>query len=185
MHASAGQREQGFKPKGEQSGHGGAGGGLHHGEPPSEDPELSHPRCVFQLLKGTTSATRPSSSRRRAAARWRIFRRCRGARTKLGPRADERVRLRGGLDAAHGRRAIHPLGGDHPAAPRQHRPAGRRGDGAAGPRLDPGVDRIPTLYNILPGYLPMPHTEGYGDLETFIQANTSPTGCWATSRRTG
>src|SRR5437764_499152 len=52
IHGSAGQREQGFKPtKGEASGHGGHGGGLHHGEPPSEDETMQHPRCVLQLLK--------------------------------------------------------------------------------------------------------------------------------------
>src|SRR5205814_3357457 len=41
-----------------------------------------------------------------------------------------------------------------------------------------GSTDIPTLYNILPGYLPMPHTERYGDLDTYIDANTSPTGWW-------
>jgi formate dehydrogenase major subunit len=41
-----------------------------------------------------------------------------------------------------------------------------------------GSTDIPTLYNILPGYLPMPHTETYGDLDSFIEANTSPTGWW-------
>src|SRR5919108_505843 len=52
VHGAAGQREEGFQPtKGEGSGHGGHGGGLKHGEPPEEDPELQHPRCVFQLLK--------------------------------------------------------------------------------------------------------------------------------------
>jgi formate dehydrogenase major subunit len=50
-HGAAGQREQGFDTSGEQSGHGGHGGGLHHGEPPEEDTTLQHPRCVFQLLK--------------------------------------------------------------------------------------------------------------------------------------
>src|SRR5439155_21989245 len=50
-HGAAGQREQGFDTRGEQSGHGGHGGGLQHGEPPEEDLELKHPRCVFQLLK--------------------------------------------------------------------------------------------------------------------------------------
>src|SRR5919202_4439925 len=44
--ASAGQ-----PPKGEQAGHGGAGGGLSHGEPPEEDETLQHPNCVFQILK--------------------------------------------------------------------------------------------------------------------------------------
>src|SRR4029078_4677920 len=39
------------KPRGEQSGHGGHGSGLGHGEPPEEDRELPHPRRVFQLLE--------------------------------------------------------------------------------------------------------------------------------------
>ena len=50
-HAAAGQREEGFTSKGEQSGHGGHGGGLRHGEPPSEDLDLSHPRCILQILR--------------------------------------------------------------------------------------------------------------------------------------
>ncbi|HWO46622.1 MAG TPA: molybdopterin-dependent oxidoreductase, partial [Solirubrobacterales bacterium] len=41
-----------------------------------------------------------------------------------------------------------------------------------------GSTDIPTLYNILPGYLPMPHTEFYGGLDEFIDSNTSPTGWW-------
>src|SRR5579884_4545203 len=31
MHGAAGQREEGFQAKGEQSGHGGPAGGIHHG----------------------------------------------------------------------------------------------------------------------------------------------------------
>src|ERR671936_600777 len=50
-HGAAGQREQGFDTRGEQSGHGGHGGGLQHGEPPEEDITLQHPRSVLQLLK--------------------------------------------------------------------------------------------------------------------------------------
>ena len=41
-----------------------------------------------------------------------------------------------------------------------------------------GSTDIPTLYNILPGYLPMPHTESYGDLDGYVESNTSPTGWW-------
>src|SRR6185503_31950 len=41
-----------------------------------------------------------------------------------------------------------------------------------------GSTDIPTLYNILPGYLPMPHAEFYGGLDNFIEANTAPTGFW-------
>ena len=45
-----------------------------------------------------------------------------------------------------------------------------------------GSTDIPTLYNILPGYLPMPHTETYDDLDSFTEANTSPTGWWGNFR---
>src|SRR5204863_3983619 len=45
-----------------------------------------------------------------------------------------------------------------------------------------GSTDIPTLYNILPGYLPMPHTETYGDLDNFVDSNTSPTGWWGRFR---
>src|SRR5439155_9730512 len=39
-----------------------------------------------------------------------------------------------------------------------------------------GSTDIPTLYNILPGYLPMPHTEHYGGLDEYVEANRSAGG---------
>jgi formate dehydrogenase major subunit len=41
-----------------------------------------------------------------------------------------------------------------------------------------GSTDIPTLYNILPGYLTMPHTEHYGGLREYIDMTTSPGGWW-------
>src|SRR5207248_6986736 len=41
-----------------------------------------------------------------------------------------------------------------------------------------GSTDIPTLYDTLPGYLPMPHAELYGSFDNFVQANISPTGWW-------
>ena len=67
----------------------------------------------------------------------------RDARRELGPRADERVLLRGRLDAAHDRRPDDPRRGDRPAAAREHRPARRRDHRAPRPRVDPGLDRHP------------------------------------------
>src|SRR5690348_6296828 len=60
VHAAAGQREKGFAPKGEQSGHGGHGQTLAHGEPREEDMSLTHPRCVFQILKRHFARYTPS-----------------------------------------------------------------------------------------------------------------------------
>ena len=41
-----------------------------------------------------------------------------------------------------------------------------------------GSTDIPTLYNILPGYIPMPHAHAHGRLERFLELNTSPSGFW-------
>src|SRR5256714_10893656 len=41
-----------------------------------------------------------------------------------------------------------------------------------------GSTDLSTLYDTLPGYLPMPHTEEYGDFENFAAANISPSGWW-------
>ena len=41
-----------------------------------------------------------------------------------------------------------------------------------------GSTDIPTLYNILPGYIPMPHAHAHEDLDEFIELNTSPSGFW-------
>src|SRR5207248_1422585 len=45
-----------------------------------------------------------------------------------------------------------------------------------------GSTDIPTLYDTLPGYLPMPHTEDYGDFENFVKSNIAPTGWWGKFR---
>jgi formate dehydrogenase major subunit len=41
-----------------------------------------------------------------------------------------------------------------------------------------GSTDIPTLYNILPGYLPMPRAQNDKDFATYIQLNESPSGWW-------
>ena len=41
-----------------------------------------------------------------------------------------------------------------------------------------GSTDIPTLYNILPGYLPMPHVGPHPDLASYIELNESPSGFW-------
>src|SRR5215204_3083848 len=45
-----------------------------------------------------------------------------------------------------------------------------------------GSTDVPTLYNILPGYIPMPHAHAHEDLQTFIDLNASPTGYWGNLR---
>jgi formate dehydrogenase major subunit len=42
-----------------------------------------------------------------------------------------------------------------------------------------GSTDIPTLYDLLPGYIPMPHVSHAQDLAVYLRSNTSPTGWWS------
>jgi formate dehydrogenase major subunit len=180
VHGAAGQREEGFDPtKGEQSGHGGGGAGLSHGEPPSEDPTLQHPRCVFQILKRHYQRYTPEF----------VAETC-------GCSADDFLEVAEALAQNSGRERTsafcYAVGWtQHTFGVQMIRAAaivqqllgnmGRPGGGIValrGHASIQGSTDIPTLYNILPGYIPMPHTADYGGLDGYITANTSPTGWW-------
>jgi len=180
LHGAAGQREEGFDAtKGEQSGHGGHGGGLHHGEPPAEDETMQHPRCILQLLKKHYARYTPEF-----------------VADTCGCSVDDFVEVCETLIANSGRERTsafcYAVGWtQHTVGVQMIRSAavvqqllgniGRPGGGILalrGHASIQGSTDIPTLYNILPGYLPMPHTESYGDLDNYIDANTSPTGWW-------
>jgi formate dehydrogenase major subunit len=45
-----------------------------------------------------------------------------------------------------------------------------------------GSTDIPTLFDLLPGYLPMPHAYGNEDLDTYVQAESVEKGFWANTR---
>jgi formate dehydrogenase major subunit len=45
-----------------------------------------------------------------------------------------------------------------------------------------GSTDIPTLFDLLPGYLPMPHAHGNEDLDTYIAAETVRKGFWSNTR---
>jgi formate dehydrogenase major subunit len=178
-HGAAGQREEGHKPTGEQSGHGAHGGGLSHGEPPSEDPTLQHPRCVFQLLKKHYQRYTPEF----------VAETC-------GVSVDDFLYVAEALATNSGRERTaafcYAVGWtQHTVGVQYIRTAaiiqqllgnmGRPGGGVValrGHASIQGSTDIPTLYNILPGYLPMPHAKDYGGFDNFMQANIAPTGWW-------
>ena len=45
-----------------------------------------------------------------------------------------------------------------------------------------GSTDIPTLYNILPGYIPMPHPQRHPSLDKFVELNGPDTGAWGDLR---
>jgi formate dehydrogenase major subunit len=179
VHGSGGASEQGFDATGEQAGHGGHGGGLRRGEPPEEDETLQHPGCVFQLLKKHYRRYTPEL----------VAETC-------GCSVEDFLRVAETLTRSSGRERTgafcYAVGWtQHTVGVQYIRTAciiqqllgnmGRPGGGIIalrGHASIQGSTDIPTLFNLLPGYLPMPHAEYYGDFDSFMKANVSPTGWW-------
>jgi formate dehydrogenase major subunit len=178
-HGAAGQREEGFSPKGEQSGHGGHGGGLKHGEPPSEDPELTHPRCVMQILRRHFARYTPEFVAESCGVSVEDFHNvCESLAQNTGrQRTSAFCYAVGWTQHTVGVQTIRTAAIVQQLLGNMGRPGGGimalRGHASI-----QGSTDIPTLYNILPGYLPMPHAERYGGFDNFVQANVAPTGWW-------
>jgi len=178
VHASAGQREMGAN-QGEGAGHGAHGAGLSHGEPPEEDMTLEHPRCVYQILKRHYARYTPEL-----------------VEEVCGVPREQFLEVAEALCRNSGRERtsaiVYSVGWtQHTVGVQYIRAAaiiqlllgniGRPGGGVMalrGHASIQGSTDIPTLYNILPGYIPMPHAHAHDSLGHFIEMNTSPSGFW-------
>jgi formate dehydrogenase major subunit len=176
VHSSAGQREKGVG-HGESAGSGGIP--LQHGEPPEEDETLEHPRCVFQLLRKHYARYTPSF----------VAETC-------GCSEEELVDYCETIAASSGRERTgafaYAVGWtQHTVGVQYIRAAsivqsllgniGRPGGGILalrGHASIQGSTDIPTLYNLLPGYLPMPHAHSYRGLTEYVEMNSAPSGWW-------
>jgi formate dehydrogenase major subunit len=174
----SGQGEEGA-PRGEGAGHGAAGGALEHGEPPDEDPTLQHERCVFQLLKRHFARYTPEAVEQICGVPQPLF-----------------LEVAEALCANSGRERtsafVYAVGWtQHSVGVQYIRTAaivqlllgniGRPGGGVMalrGHASIQGSTDIPTLYNILPGYLPMPHAHAHEGLRDYVRLNESPSGWW-------
>jgi formate dehydrogenase major subunit len=182
VHGAAGQREEGFTEShtsGEQSGHGGHGAGLSHGTPPETDDTLQHPRCVFQILKRHYARYTPEFVADACGCSVEEF--LHVAKTLCDSSGPE-----------HTGAFVYAVGWtQHTVGVQMIRTAaiiqlllgnmGRPGGGIMalrGHASIQGSTDIPTLYNILPGYLTKPHTEHYGGLDAYIDMTTAPGGWW-------
>jgi formate dehydrogenase major subunit len=174
----SGQGEEGA-PAGESAGHGGAGAGLHHGDPPEEDETLEHPRCVFQILKRHYSRYTPELVEEVCGVPKEVFLEvaeslCENSgreRTSAFVYSVGWTQHTVGVQYIRAAAVIQLLLGN----------VGRPGGGILalrGHASIQGSTDIPTLYNILPGYMPMPHAGTDTDLATYIEENESPTGFW-------
>jgi formate dehydrogenase major subunit len=157
----------------------GSGGADVSGEP-ERDETLSHPRCVFQILKRHFSRYTPAMVAETCGVDEDRFR--------------EVCEL---LAANSGRERtsafIYSVGWTHHTLGVQYiRTAailqallgniGRPGGGILalrGHASIQGSTDIPTLFNLLPGYIPMPHAHSGQDLETFVESERASKGYWA------
>ena len=186
MHGAGGEREQGFKPtKGEQSGHGGHGGGAPARRAAVGGPDAAAPALRLPAPEAALRALHAGVRRRDVRLLGEDFLEVAEALVReLGPRADERVLLRRRLDAAHGRRA-------DASAPRRSSSscsATSAGPAAASSRCAATrrsrarpTSRRSTTSSPATSRCRTPET--YGDLDDYIEANTSPTGWWGHFRR--
>ena len=166
--AAAGADEAGA-PVGERA-HGAHGGRARSGEPQPSDPTLQHPRCVFQLLKRHFRRYTPEMVEQICGVPTGPFLEVAEAlcensgreRTSAFCYAVGWTQHTVGVQYIRTAAIIQLLLGN----------IGRPGGGILalrGHASIQGSTDIPTLYNILPGYLPMPHADAHPDRAAYLE----------------
>ena len=173
--AAAGKRQH-PAARGEQHGSGGANIGVEHLR---RDPTLTDPRCVFQILKRHFARYTPEV-----------------VEETCGVPQEDFLAVADALCANSGRERtsafVYSVGWTHHTVGVQYiRSAsilqlllgnmGRPGGGILalrGHASIQGSTDIPTLYDLLPGYLPMPHAGLDTSLETYVDNNGAHAGFW-------
>ncbi len=147
---------------------------------PDTDPTLQHPRCVFQVLKRHFARYTPQLVAEVAGVPEELFTQVARAITENSGR--ERTTA-----------FVYSLGWtQHTVGVQYIRTAailqallgnmGRPGGGILalrGHASIQGSTDIPTLFDLLPGYLPMPHAHSNDDLDSYVEAEKVQNGFWA------
>jgi formate dehydrogenase major subunit len=182
--AAAGQRDQeghlkaeGSSSEGEDLG-GPGGRGV-----PKLDPTLQHPRCVWQILKRHYARYTPEMVERVCGVPQDVF----ADVCRLFAENSGRERTTS---------FVHGVGWtQHTIGSQYIRCAsilqlllgnmGRPGGGVMAMRGHAsiqGSSDIPTLFDTLPGYIPMPHAHRHDDLDSFIDGDAPARGFWGNMR---
>jgi formate dehydrogenase major subunit len=180
--ATAGKTEQTADVSGNQA-HGAHGMKLPHGEPPDYDDSMQDERCVLQILKRHFADYTPE----------RVAEVC-------GCSPDDLVTVARTLCENSGRERTSAIAyavgwTQHTVGVQMIRAAsivqlllgniGRPGGGILALRGHANIQGstdIPTLYDILPGYIPMPHPQSHPSLDKFVELNGPDTGAWGDLR---
>ena len=174
---AAGRREMGGIT-GEQA-HYAQSSQLEEGEPPEMDETLEHPRCVFQLLKRHYRRYTPDLVERVCGCKKEQFLEVAEALCENSGREKTSAfaysvgwtQHTNGVQNIRAAAIVQLLLGN----------IGRPGGGIMalrGHASIQGSTDIPTLYNILPGYIPMPNAHAHSNLQMFVARNSARTGYW-------
>jgi formate dehydrogenase major subunit len=176
--ATAGKTQQTADVSGEQA-HGAHGMKLPRGHPPEEDWELEHPRCVFQVLKRHYSRYTPEMVERVCGVpRERFLQIAQWLCESSGRERTSAVCYAvGWTQHTHGVQNIRAAAVLQLLLGNMGRPGGGILALRGHANIQGSTD-IPTLYNILPGYIPMPHPQSHPTLATFVEKNGPDTGTW-------
>jgi formate dehydrogenase major subunit len=158
---------------------GGLGSPAGTEEAPESDETLQHPRCVFQILRRHFSRYTPEL-----------------VEQACGVPAEQFLQVAELLCENSGRERTtsfaYAVGWTQHSVGAQYIRAaailqlllgniGRPGGGIMalrGHAAIQGSSDIPTLYNLLPGYIPMANAEGFPDLATYLEKQTKKGGFW-------
>jgi len=163
------------------AGSGGAAGAI--GAKPRLDPTLQDPRCVYQVLKRHFSRYTPE-----------MVQRVCGVPEDLFLQVAEAMTANSGRDRTSS--LVYSVGWtQHTVGVQYIRTGailqallgniGRPGGGIMalrGHASIQGSTDIPTLFNLLPGYLPMPHAHMHLDLDSYVSTSAGKTGYWGNMR---
>jgi formate dehydrogenase major subunit len=175
---AAGQSEQDAAVSGEQA-HGAHGIELKQGALPEEDPDLEHPNCVFQILKRHFRRYTPEVVEQICGVPHETFLKVAEAlcdssgrdRTSAFVYSVGWTQHTVGVQYIRSAAIIQLLLGN----------MGRPGGGIVALRGHANIQGstdIPTLFNILPSYIPMPHPQTEPSLAKFVDLNGPSTGAW-------
>ena len=176
--AAAGKSEQQADVSGEQA-HGAHGMELRHGDPPDIDDTMQDERCILQITRRHFARYTPERVSEICGCSVESF--LEVARVLCENSGRERTSA-----------IVYSVGWtQHTVGVQNIRAAsiiqlllgniGRPGGGILALRGHANIQGstdIPTLYNILPGYIPMPHPQESPSLEKFVELNGPETGAW-------
>jgi formate dehydrogenase major subunit len=191
VQAASGERDQEYEDRtsggktvsqaGQAESHGSGGAGVQG--TPQRDETLQHPRCVFQILKRHYARYTPEMVQRVCGIEPALFAKVARAVT------DNSGRDRTTCFAYAVGWTQHTVGAQYIRSASILQlllgNIGRPGGGIQalrGHASIQGSSDIPTLFNLLPGYIPMPHAHENEHLDQFVQGYGADKGFWANMR---